>query len=195
MSKPGDLISSPSGFFGLVAPARSEPSWRVKSSASAARTLAAEATTAGAEASRPHHPGPPRNAFLWAMRRSHRFFGSRLRWVVCVRTRRPSLRQHLPMKRIFSRFPGPCVRWASGSFAMSAMFQATTGLLLSYLVNFVGIARSDRSPADSFSKVYDAAVDPSSGSPATAEKTTSPCATLTSGDQRVPVTGAQERKR
>ena len=50
--------------------------------------------------------------------------------------------------------------WALGSFAMSAMFQANTVLLLSYLVNFVGIAAVTAGLLLGLSKIYDATVDP-----------------------------------
>src|SRR5437763_465162 len=55
------------------------------------------------------------------------------------------------------------IGWAVGSFAMSAMFQATTVLLLSYLVNFVGIAAVTAGLLMGLSKVYDATVDPMIG--------------------------------
>ncbi len=60
-----------------------------------------------------------------------------------------------------NRIPrGLALGWALGSFAMSAMFQANTVLLLSYLVNFVGIAAVTAGLLLGLSKVYDAAVDP-----------------------------------
>lgn len=53
--------------------------------------------------------------------------------------------------------------WASGSLAMSIMYQATNVLLLRYLVDFMGLAASLAGTMIGASKLFDAFIDPMIG--------------------------------
>lgn len=55
------------------------------------------------------------------------------------------------------------IGWALGSLSMSAMFQATSVLLLKYMVDFVGLAAATAGLLIGASKIYDAVVDPMIG--------------------------------